>query len=36
MTKEEKKLQYLYKKAEKIGLFDELKKIQKDMHKRSK
>ncbi len=36
MTKDEKKLEELYKKAEKMGLFDELKKIHKSLHKRSR
>ncbi len=36
MTKDEKKLWESKKKAEELGVFDELKKIHKSIHKKSK
>jgi len=35
MTKEEKKLAESYKRAEKLGVFKDLKKIYKSLHEKS-
>lgn len=36
MTKDEKKLEELYKKAEKLGVFDEAKKIRQEFREKQR